>query len=330
MQTFGEMNQEDQVTYIQSLVPSLANEFELDVKEIENVNLGFNASFKVTTSSDQVYAFRININSKKHAAELAAEAAWLQRIEDIDSLQAPVPLKSRSGEYYAAVWSELLGKELVCLAYNWIEGTIPGDEPTSEDYRNIGRNMAHLHKSSLDWLPRGNASMPRLNTTFLTSSSNYPDSRIHPELARMIDELVIECDKVHERLSAETTLQPIHADLHASNVVNQPNGIQAVIDFDDCGIGFPLQDFAISSFYLRNESSFEECVFEGYAEVASVPHFNQQDFELLIISRQILLLSELLTIETAEEREFIPKYLEYTEKRIQHFYDTGVFKLIRD
>jgi len=330
MQTFGEMNQEDQVNYIQSLVPALASEFELDVKEIENVNLGFNASFKVTTSSDQMYAFRININSKKHAAELAAEAQWLQRIEKIDSLHAPVPLQSKNGEYYASVWSDLLDKDLVCLGYTWIEGTIPGDEPTAEDYRKIGRNMAELHLSSIDWLPTDTASMPLLNTTLLSSSSNYPDERINPRLEGMIQDLMAECDKVHERLSAETVLQPIHADLHAFNVVSQPNGIQAVIDFDDCGIGFPLQDFAISSFYLRGENAFEEAVFEGYAEIRPLPKFNQEDYELLLISRQIVLLNDLLKVTTAEEREFVPKYLEYTEKRFQHFYDTGVFALIRD
>lgn len=330
MQAFADMNQEDQLSYIQSLVPLFAREFELDVKEIENVNFAFNASFKVTTTNGQIYAFRININSKKQTAELAAEAEWLQRIDQLESLHAPVPLRSRNGEYYASVWSDLLEKDLVCLAYIWIEGTVPEDEATADDYRNIGRNMAHLHLSSKGWLPTGLASMPLLNTTFLSSTSNYPDSRISPELERMIGEILIECDKVHERLSAQTMLQPIHADLHASNVVNRPDGIQVIIDFDDCGIGFPLQDFAISSFYVRDGSAFEECVFEGYSEVASVPNFNQQDFELLILSRQILLLSELLVIETAEEREFIPTYLEYTEKRIQHFYDTGVFKLIRD
>ena len=46
MQAFADMNQEDQLTYIQSLVPLFAREFELDVKEIENVNFAFNASCK--------------------------------------------------------------------------------------------------------------------------------------------------------------------------------------------------------------------------------------------------------------------------------------------
>ena len=330
MQPFAEMSQEDQVAYIQSLVPQFAADFELDVKDIENINLGFNASFKVTTKSDEIYAFRININSKKKAEELAAEAQWLERIAHLDSLEAPVPLQARSGEFFTSVWSDLLEKDLLCLGYSFIEGTIPGEDPTKEDYLQIGRNMAHLHESTLDWMPTGSASLPYLNTTLLSSSSNYPDSRIDPELYTMIQDLMYATDEVHKRLSAESPLQPIHADLHAENVVRKPDGIQAVIDFDDCGIGFSLQDFAISSFYLRDESPFEEYVFEGYSEIRPVPDFSQEDFELLVISRQIVLLNDLLHVTTAEEREFVPTYLEYTRKRFQHFYETGVFKLIRD
>lgn len=330
MQPFAEMSQEDQVTYIQSLVPQLAADYELDVKDIENINLGFNASFKVTTKNDQIYAFRININSKKKAEELAAEAQWLERIAHLDSLEAPVPLQTRSGEFFTSVWSDLLEKDLLCLAYAFIEGTIPGEDPTNNDYRDIGRNMAHLHQSSLSWIPEGNAAMPKINSTFMSSRSNFPDSRIQPNLSRMIDELVIETENVHRRLSSENTLQPLHADLHPFNVVKKPNGVQAVIDFDDCGIGFPLQDFAISTFYLRGETSHEDSLFEGYADVLPLPEFNQQDFELLLIARQLVLLSDLLKVQTAEEREFVPKYLEYTEKRFLHFFETGVFKLIRD
>ncbi len=330
MQTFGEMNQEDQVNYIQSLVPALAGEFELDVKEIENVNLGFNATFKVTTTSDQVYALRININSKKQASELAAEVQWLQRIEKLDSLHAPVPLQSKSGEYFGSVWSDAVEQDLLCLAYPWIDGTIPGDEPTTEDFLQLGRNMAYLHISTLDWMPTDGASMPYLNTTLLSSTSNMPDERIDTELYTMIQDLTQKSDKVHERLSAATTLQAIHADLHSDNVVKQLNGIQVVIDFDDCGIGFPLQDFAISTFYLRGDNAFEQYVFEGYSEIRPVPTFNEEDFELLLVSRQIVLLNDLLKVTTAEEREFVPTYLEYTKKRFQHFYDTAVFKIIRD
>jgi Ser/Thr protein kinase RdoA (MazF antagonist) len=330
MQPFAEMSQEDQLAYIQSLVPQFAAEFELDVKDIENVNLGFNASFKVTTKSNQIFAFRININSKKEAQELAAESQWLRRLADLDSIEAPTPLQARSGEFFASVWSDHLEKDLLCLGYAWIEGTIPGEDPTKEDYLQIGRNMAHLHNSTLDWMPTGSASMPHLNTTLMSSTSNYPDNRIDDELYAMIQDLMTASNKVHERLSAESALQPIHADLHAENVVRKPDGIQAVIDFDDCGIGFPLQDFAISSFYLRDESPFEEYVFEGYSEVRPVPAFSQEDFELLVISRQIVLLNDLLQVTTAEEREFVPTYLEYTRKRFQHFYETGVFKLIRD
>lgn len=330
MQKFAEMNQQDQVQCIQDLVPEFAAEYELDVKAIEHINLGFNATFKVTTNDNESYGFRININSKKSSSKIASEVQWLNRIADLDSLHAPIPLQTNSGEYCTSVWSDAVQKDLLCLAYQWIDGSIPGEDPQAEDYVNIGRNMAKLHRSTKDWIPSSGASMPYINHTLLSSTSNFPDERIPDRLMTMIDELMGECDKVHAQLSGETHLQPIHADLHAFNVVNQPNGIQAVIDFDDCGIGFPLQDFAISTFYLRGENDFEEHLIAGYSEILPIPGYRQQEYELLLIARQLVLLNDLLSVQTAEEREFVPQYLEFTEKRFQHFYDTGEFKLIRD
>lgn len=331
MQAFSDMNHEDQIVYVQNLVPKFAREFNLEIHDIELLNIGFNVAFKITTPEKNSFTLRININSIKQPEELEAEAEWLQRISDRHEVNAPVPLQDNNGNSYVALYVDAFEREVLSIAYPWIEGTIPAEDATHEDVFLLGQNMARLHNSSADWLPaRGR--LPQINRPLMNSNNHYVTEHsavIDDSLLKMIHELMSECEEVHERISSVSNLQPIHADLHLENVILQPDGSQAIIDFDDCGIGFPLQDFAISTFYLRDKPDLEQYLFEGYESVRAVPSFNQQDFELLLISRQLLLLNDLLTITTAEEKEFIPTYLEYTRLRFEHYRATGTFKLLR-
>ena len=331
MKAFSDMNHENQIMYVQSLVPKFAHEFNLEIHDVELLNIGFNVAFKITTPQKNAYTMRININSIKKPEELEAEAEWLHRINDRHEVNAPVPLQDNNGNSFAALYVDAFEREVLGIAYPWIEGTTPADDVTREDVFKLGQNMAQLHNSSADWLPaRGR--LPHINRPLMNSQNHYVTeyaTGVDDSLLQMIHELMSECEEVHVRLSSTFTLQPIHADLHLENVISRPDGSQAIIDFDDCGIGFPLQDFAISIFYLRDKPDLERYLFEGYESVRAVPSFNQQDFELLLISRQLLLLNDLLTITTAEEKEFIPTYLEYTRLRFEHYRESGTFKIIR-
>ncbi|MEN9923159.1 MAG: hypothetical protein RIS09_673 [Actinomycetota bacterium] len=325
------MNHENQITFVQSLVPKFAREFNLELHDVELLNIGFNVAFKITTPEKSAYTLRININSIKQPEELEAEAEWLERIRDLTDVNVPVPIRDTHGHSFSSLYVDAFERDVLSIAYPWIEGTIPSDDLTREDIFMLGRNMALLHNSSADWIPsRGRLSL--INRPLMNSHNHYVTdyaAGVDEPLLQMIHELMSECEEVHERLSLASNLRPIHADLHLENVIRQPDGSQAIIDFDDCGIGFPLQDFAISIFYLRDKPDLERHLFEGYESVKAVPVFHQQDLELLLISRQLLLLNDLLTITTAEEKEFIPKYLEYTRLRFEHYKETGKFKLLR-
>lgn len=331
MHMFSDMNHEDQITFVQSLVPKFAREFNLEIHESELLNIGFNVAFKITTPENNVYTLRININSIKQPGELEAEAEWLQRISDTTNLKAPVPLRDKNGNSFASLYVDAFEREVLSIAYPWIEGTIPADDATRDDVFRLGQNMALLHNSSAGWSPyRGK--LPHINRPLMNSQNHYMTEHaavIDDSLLKVIYEYMSKSEEVHERLSSSSPLQPIHADLHLENVINQPDGTQAIIDFDDCGVGFPLQDFAISIFYLRDKPDLEQYLFEGYESIRAVPAFNPKDLELLLISRQLLLLNDLLTITTVEEKEFIPTYLEYTRLRFENYKETGTFKLLR-
>lgn len=332
MSSFELLSEYEQIAHIESLIPKFAEKFGVKVLEIENLNYSFNATFKVSDGDSNKFAFRVNINSKKSADELAAEAEWLTRINSQGRIVAPAPIPALDNRNFASQESQLLQRDLLCIAYPWIDGEVPGDEPTDGDLVLLGRNMALLHESAANWYPGAPNFLPEINKTLLNSSDNLTlnqDTRIDDSLHSMIVQLKQASDILHETLSGKEKLQPIHADLHPHNVIRQSSGNQAVIDFDDCGIGFLLQDFANSIFYLRENFDLEKRILDGYSMVRNLPEFKSEDLELLLISRQIVLLNDLLKLTNPEDQEFVPTYLEYTRKRFQYFLETGRFKIIR-
>ncbi|MFM7860389.1 MAG: hypothetical protein ACKO8C_03135 [Candidatus Nanopelagicaceae bacterium] len=98
---------------------------------------------------------------------------------------------------------------------------------------------------------------------------------------------------------------------------------------DDLGIGYEMQDLAITFFYLRDMPGKEEVVLEGYKSVCEPPKVKSHQLEALLLSRQLLLLNDLLDVTTAEEIASTPEYIEITRLRIKNFLDTGRFELIR-
>ena len=50
----------------------------------------------------------------------------------------------------------------------------------------------------------------------------------------------------------------VHADLHEDNAFIQPDGGIAILDFDDCMLGWPVQDLGVTVWALAAHDAFHE------------------------------------------------------------------------
>jgi Ser/Thr protein kinase RdoA (MazF antagonist) len=127
------------------------------------------------------------------------------------------------------------------------------------------------------------------------------------------------------RIDGGRSRQPIHADVHPWNV-KWSRGRLSVFDFDDSGLGFPVQDLAVSTFYLRPQDDLVDALREGYASVAELPLVSADDFEALVAQRSLLLLNDLVVTTNAEHRQMIPGYTRNTILKVGAWLDTGIFR----
>ena len=323
------MDEEAQVALVQELVPGILRQYGIEPKSIKNVNHSFNSSFKITDSQGQGLALRINLASHKSGDEVLAEMQWLEALSQDGSVTAPEPLRTTNGELFISTQFEPLHTETTAVLFKWIEGEEVGDEPTNEQIFELGENMARLQVFAKDLKLTGTAFLPEINSTLMNSKDLLTQSKPEPINDKLYEDIIRGLklsDAVYTRLSKNQELLPIHADLHMGNVI-QNNGKLAIIDFDDAGLGLPVQDLVISNYYIREDREKEKHLKAGYSSVLELPKVSDEDYEVLLLGRLIVLINAVLDMTSAEIIEFLPTFLTRAQKRFDHFYATGEFSL---
>jgi Ser/Thr protein kinase RdoA (MazF antagonist) len=250
---------------------------------------------------------------------LAAEIAWVNFLARDGRVNVPNPIANKQGDFHTSIFHEPSQRTLHCVLYSWLDGEEVGDQPSSEQLRALGAAMATLHKSSENFeLPTG-AKLPLLSDPmwetedYLLGEKSVLDPQAKALISRAIDAIASET----KRLFASQKPQIIHADLHGWNVM-WSDGILSVLDFDDCGIGLPLQDLATAIYYLDTPEQ-DAALKEGYESVAPLPEFSQSDLDMLLLQRRIILLNYLYETSNAEHRTLIPEYLIESIRRIEKY-----------
>ena len=148
---------------------------------------------------------------------------------------------------------------------------------------------------------------------FLLSAKSVLDPAAKALVAQTLEVIKSEMDELYR----QNTQQIIHADLHGWNVMWH-DGEVAAFDFDDCGIGLPIQDIAIAIYYLDTPEQ-DAALKEGYSSVAELPRYSESQMQMFMIQRRIILLNYLYETSNEEHRAMIPEYLEESLRRIGKF-----------
>jgi Ser/Thr protein kinase RdoA (MazF antagonist) len=206
-----------------------------------------------------------------------------------------------------------------CVLYSWILGEELEDEPTDEQLSALGVAMATMHVAAQDFeLPEG-SSLPTFDDPlwwtedFLLSEKSVLDAEAKDLISAALSAIRSGVAKFY----ANGTPILIHADMHGGNVFWYEDGL-SVIDFDDCGFGFPLQDLATALYYLDTPEQ-DAALRRGYESIAPVPECSEKEMKMLFLQRRIVLLNYLYETSNLEHRSMIPEYQEETLRRIKNF-----------
>ena len=329
--TYDQLPQRQQLAVLRPFARAALAQFAIQPASLRVVNHAFNTTYAVRDTAGQRYALRLNTQSLRDVAGIDAELQWIEALAAAGLVNVPTPVKTVAGAFAARIDCPPLQKTLLATLARWLPGRIVGERPARQQLTQIGRVTALLHQHSKDWRPSGGATFPRIDGIFMNSPDNLrhgDDARLSPVLYQLLAEAMTIIAPIYAQLAHRFVIQPIHADIHPYNLMWHA-GQLSVFDFDDAGLGWPIQDLAVTCYYLRDIVGAEAQVLAGYTSVTAMPAVSSAEFEALLMARGILLFNDLIVSQSHEEREFMPEFSRRMELRLRHFLDTGTFQLLQ-
>jgi Ser/Thr protein kinase RdoA (MazF antagonist) len=259
------------------------------------------------------------VNSDRTYENLLGEIAFVDFLNSKSVVNLPKPVSTKLNQLAQTIHSPLMERDLGVVLYTWLEGEELGDEPSEDSLRKLGAAMAAMHQATSGFrLPEG-AKLPFLRdflweTQNIIFSSNSPLSSEEKEIlskAKSKIELII------GDLYSKGEAIVIHADLHGGNVFSHEDEV-FLFDFDDSGIGLPIQDLATALYYLDTPEQ-DAAMLDGYRSVCDLPVHSEYQLQGLLLQRRIILLNYLFETTNQEHQEMAPEYLVETIRRVKVF-----------
>jgi Ser/Thr protein kinase RdoA (MazF antagonist) len=293
--------------------------YPFEVKEVSLINNEYNATFRVESNDGQLFALRININSPRTPQNLKAEVSWVNHLYSDGRVKVAKPIPSNQGDLFASVQDVRSVRDLHCVLYSWLPGSELEDEPELVQIKALGAAMAQMHVVARDFQLPANSNLPSLDHVmwwtedFLLSEKSVLDQESKDLVAQTLHVI----DAHIKSLYVGAAPIVIHADLHGGNVLWDMDSL-SVLDFDDSGIGLPVQDLATAIYYLDTPEQ-DAALRAGYSNVAPLPEMSERDLEVFLIQRRVILLNYLYETTNEEHRAMIPEYLEESLRRMVKF-----------
>ena len=308
---------DEQIKSFELHTRKLLTNYPIEILSVESINFEFNATFKVESVSGEKFALRINVNSHRTLSNALAEIAFIGHLEPMADIKVPTPIATTAGEFVLSIPHEDSNRVLTSVMYSWLEGEELGDEPSAEQLFKLGATMAKMHLVTNDLKLPGEATLPIYKDVLWGEENLLLSKKVDmPGDAReSFKGAFALIQRELDALSSQGVPKAIHADLHGWNVMWDEPEI-AIFDFDDSGIGFPIQDLATAIYYLDTEEQVL-ALRSGYESISTIPEHASELMETLLLQRRLILMNYLYGSTNGEYRAMIPDYLEETLRRVE-------------
>ncbi|KGM13744.1 phosphotransferase enzyme family protein [Cellulomonas bogoriensis] len=264
------------------------------------ITVSENATFRLDLDSRPVGVVRVSQPGYVGGPEaIASELAWLGALHEIDELNLISPVPTIRGPFTAVV-KDTQGNGWVCVSTRFIQGEVLEDLPDpAEHYQVIGRWSALLHDHARRWdKPHGFTRFTWAYTDMVGPGSRWgrwedavgEGSEADAALLRSAQERALEL--LGDLPRTRETWGVIHADLRPSNVMTDGERL-TIIDFDDCGFGYFLYDYAAALSFVEHEPyapAMARAWVAGYQEVAPLSSTDLRHASALSMLRRLTML----------------------------------------
>ncbi|QGF25150.1 phosphotransferase [Raineyella fluvialis] len=264
---------------------------------IDLMQVSENATFLVTETcsyGDRSAVIRVHRPGSRDRDAIESELTWLDVLHDRRIVPAIKPLATATGERVLAF--PVGGVVRYAVAFEALPGATTDEALLRPgDFRRLGRIAATLHESVRH--------IHRPITRFSWDWEHTLGDRARwgrwQDGPGMTPALVAEIEPALRLLKTRLAVYGrdahrfglIHADLRVSNLMEDADGY-TVIDFDDCGFGWFMYDFAAAVSFLETDPrlcTWQEAWASGYREVRPLSRKDEVMLPSFVMMRRLML-----------------------------------------
>ncbi len=283
------------------------------------INVSENATYLVETpDGTKQSVLRVHRENYHSERAIECELAWMQALRDEEVVETPAVIPGRDGEAVQTASSADLPNPRHMVMFEFV----PGEQPDEEGdlvgpFEELGGIAARLHEHAIRWQrPQPFERLVWDIDAFYGEGATWGNWRDGPNLdAAMRDVLERVQRTVIQRLRAfgqsDQRFGLVHADMRLANLLVS-DGHTRLIDFDDCGLGWFLYDFAAGISFIEDHPQIPDmraAWVEGYRKVRPLPDEDEREIDSFIMLRRMALLAWIAShIDVPEAQALAPDF----------------------
>lgn len=293
------------------------------------INVSENATYLVEAANDFKAVLRVHRENYHTRNAISCELAWMEDLGQNGGVITPGTLVGKNGEIIQESSIDSLPNSRFLVLFEFIEGVEPDE---SQDlvgpFEELGEIAARTHVHSLTWQRPENFERLTWNcdTVFGASPTwgNWRNApRMTPKKQAVMQKLE---DTVVQRLNrfgnSPEKYGLIHADMRLANLLVH-EGSTRLIDFDDCGIGWFLYDFAAGISFMEDNPqipALKQAWVKGYRKVRDLNEAEEQEMDTFIMLRRLALCAWMGThTEVDIVQEMSPTFTQVTVNLAENY-----------
>lgn len=286
------------------------------------INLSENATYLVEAENGFRSVLRVHRENYHSRNAISCELAWSRALDQEGGVVTPPFLRGRNGDPIQTMRIEGLSNERHMVMFAFLEGEEPDpDQDLVEPFEQLGEIAARTHIHSCGWKrPERFERLIWDEQAVFGAQPTWGDWRAGPNVDRetrlLLERLERELDRRLQSFGkAPDRYGLIHADMRLANLLID-KGETRLIDFDDCGLGWFLYDFATGISFMEDHPqvpALKEAWVKGYRRVRPLSREEEAEIDTFVMLRRMALLAWIgshAEVDTA--KELAPNFAEGT------------------
>ncbi|PCI54608.1 MAG: aminoglycoside phosphotransferase [Alphaproteobacteria bacterium] len=264
------------------------------------INISENETYLVEAPGGYKSILRVHRENYHTPNAIACELAWSTALNESGGVITPAFLLGKNNQPIQVIRPKGQSNDRYMVMFEFIEGHEPDEnQDLVAPFEELGEITAKTHNHSVSWKRPENFERMIWNLDAVFGSDpiwgRWQDGpNVTAEIRTKLERLEkVVCKRLLAFGQSSDRYGLIHADLRLANLLVH-KGTTRLIDFDDCGLGWFLYDFATGITFMEDSSqvpALKKAWMKGYRKEREISEEEEAEIDTFVMLRRMALLA---------------------------------------